>query len=591
MYADVVVLTYQSPDIPTYTYKIPKELEKEIKVGQLVSVPFGKRLPMGVVTNLGSQIIREVGDIRDISEILLNQPLLLRRQIELLKWMAFYYHAPMVNCLEAILPEIPKKLTYQQAHPRGVLASSSTRRSGPGSTLAHPGGEGNAQTLVLVPSISRISETLASYPRAKNYVIYYNERKVSDKFNAWLKILNGSVDFIFGSRSAIFTPCPNLGKIIIFDEHDGAYKDERSPYFDTFTVAEKNSEITGCELEIIDSSPRVTTFFAHRDDIGKVREVREVGIKIVSMLEEKAKGNKSPISDLLYSYLKAAVKKQKKVLLFLNKKSESGHFYCKSCKFNDWVLTQPEACPNCQSQDLWFYSLNVNSLASLVQKLVPTAKINIISTQPALPARQATQLATIEIATASVFYKLTYLKYDLVAHIATDSTLNILDFSSSEKAFTQITSLQKLAKGLLLLQTYNPDHPVIKTAASGNYNLFYKYHLLERKALLYPPYSLLVKLTIKGKKEEGLEERTQKLFDALSLIKNSLNSKLYPLITILGPYRSIFGQKYKKYNIILKIATDNYSLKTREKAIKSLDPFWKMIPRDWQITIEPDSIN
>ncbi|MBI2599154.1 hypothetical protein HYW40_02970, partial [Candidatus Curtissbacteria bacterium] len=85
---------------------------------------------------------------------------------------------------------------------------------------------------------------------------------------AWQKILSGQCDFIFGSRLAIFTPCPNLKKIIIYDEHDGAYKDERSPYFDTLTVAEKIADLTNAKIEIIDSSPRVTTYhlFRHSGD-------------------------------------------------------------------------------------------------------------------------------------------------------------------------------------------------------------------------------------------------------------------------------------------------------------------------------------
>src|SRR3990167_2862178 len=182
MYADVVVLTYQAPNIDTYTYEIPKNLEGLIKPGQLVQVPFGKRTPVGIILSAD------------------YQPPTTNYQIKLLKWMAFYYHAPMVNCLEAILPELPTKVVrlktnanlVRVARAEGVPASarsprtpinidstntttdfrlrSRTRTSDGTSPRQDPPG----QTLVLVPSINRLPETLAKFPSAKNYAIYHS---------------------------------------------------------------------------------------------------------------------------------------------------------------------------------------------------------------------------------------------------------------------------------------------------------------------------------------------------------------------------------------------------------------------------------
>src|SRR3990167_993073 len=109
MYADVVVLTYQAPEIDSYTYEVPKKLEGLIKSGQLVEVPFGKRNPIGLILETGNQKPETI-KIKPINSIIFQMPILLSYQIKLLKWMAFYYHAPMVNCLEAIIPEIPKRL-------------------------------------------------------------------------------------------------------------------------------------------------------------------------------------------------------------------------------------------------------------------------------------------------------------------------------------------------------------------------------------------------------------------------------------------------------------------------------------------------
>lgn len=627
MYADVVVLTYQSPETQFYTYEIPKDLENIIKVGQLVSVPFGKRNPMGVVADLKNTVPSHPGvattvleggttdrigsrdsivlhnaglqndkmiEIKPIASILFPTPFLLPYQIELLKWMSFYYHAPMVNCLEAMLPVEAlnaKRLTTNAENFSVKRLALSIQ-----------------QTLVLVPTINRLPETLAQYTNAKNYIIYHSELKASERFGVWQKIISGQTNFIFGTRSAIFTPCPNLEKIIIFDEHDNTYKDERSPYYDTLTVADKLQKLTGAKLEIVDSAPKITTYFnftnsstpgvrsrRHLDYTPGVSLGKVTKVQIVSMLSEKAAGNKSPISGLLENYIELGFKRNKKILLFLNKKTESGHIYCKSCKFSDFAITQPEVCPNCQSSDFFFNSLNVLSLKTLVQKIIPRGNINTITqTHPrgelssALAHPGGVQSGTIDIATAAVFYKLLAQKYNLVAHIRTDSILTITDYTSTEQLYRQITDLKKLTRGLLLLQTFNPENEVLKAAASNNYQAFYKQEIALRKSLLYPPFALLVKLSTKGMKEETVEQKAQLLFDNLN--QSSVNGHLSTVI-ILGPYKSSFSQKIPKYNIILKIPIEQYSLEEKEKVVKNISPFLSKVPRDWQIVIEPDSIN
>ena len=137
MYADVVVLTYQAPEIDSYTYEVPKKLEGLIKSGQLVQVPFGKRTPVGIILSADYQPPTTNYQIKPINSIIFQMPILLSYQIKLLKWMAFYYHAPMVNCLEAILPELPTKVErlktnanlVRVARAEGVPASARSPRT------------------------------------------------------------------------------------------------------------------------------------------------------------------------------------------------------------------------------------------------------------------------------------------------------------------------------------------------------------------------------------------------------------------------------------------------------------------------------
>ncbi len=572
MYAQVVVLTYQSPDIESYTYEVPKKLKKEVRPGQLVEVPFGKRNPMGIViaTSDKRQVTSDKLKIKPITNVILEQSLLLPYQIELLKWLSFYYHAPMVNCLEAMLPEISSK--WSTVH----SSQNNEKRT-------------VNQTLVLVPTINRIPETLAQFKEAKNYLLYHNELKTQERFSAWFKIMSGQFDFIFGSRSAIFTPCPNLKKIIIFDEHDDVYKDERSPHFDTLTVAEKLQELTDAEIQIIDHTPKIATYFSHKNQV-KIPK-HQVKVSIVSMTSERKKGNKSSVSDLLAALLIKTYQQKGSALLFLNKKAGSGYIYCKSCQYQQFLDSQPEVCPNCQSADIYFNSTNITSLAATARKILPQIQINLIAEGANYQSSVASsQQPTIDIATAAVFYRLALKKYDLTAHIALDTTLNLPEFTAEEKIFIQVTNLKKLTKenGRVILQTFNPDHQTVKDAASGNYLSYFNQSLVQRKTLSYPPFGLLVKLTIKGKNPKILEEKAEKLIGNFSQIQNTRYK--IPVI-ILGPYRSVFSQKKPSYNIILKTKLGSYNLKEREKAITIQRPYLVKTSRDWQIIVEPININ
>ncbi len=620
MYAEVVVLTYQSPEIDAYTYLIPKELEKEIKVGQLIEVPFGKRNPLGIIIATYDRHPRESEDqilnpfnvqgkqvqddkkvvIKPISKIVLENPLLLPYQIELIKWMSSYYLAPMVNCLNAILPELPSKL---------LMVHGSWHKQN--KTINYELSTVN-QSLILVPSINRIPETLAKFPKAKNYVVYHNELKTSEKFAIWTKIKSGEVDYIFGSRSAIFTPCSNLKQIIIYDEHDGAYKDERSPYFDTLTVAQKISQLTKTQIKIVDPSPKITTFLQLPKNI-KIQKFPN-STHIVNMEKERLSGNRSLVSFDLEEEIREILENKGEILLFLNKKKESGHFFCKSCKNSEFLQKQPDICPSCKSPDIFWNVLNITTLASEVIKLFPKTQVNLITdnnrlTTNDLPAGKAGKgLTQIDIGTAFSLYAQLVKKYDLIAHIQTDSLINLADFSSGEKLFAQITSLKKLLKtsGKLILQTYKNENPAIELSTQNNYPSFFQAELSQRKSLNYPPFGLLVKLTLRGKNHEKIQKEASAVYgkllsninhEPLALSPSNGSTMNLPAgkaghqpLTILGPYQSIFWQKYPSYHIILKYRLVSYSLINRQEAVSDINNLISNLPKGWLAEVEPNSI-
>src|SRR3990167_5458145 len=240
MYAQVVVPSYKGPNVDGFTYEIPAGIK--LQLGQLVLVPFGRVREIGIVWEVGKSNDSGVARlaslakraslprmtknviIKPIESVVFEKPFLLPYQLELLQWMAKYYLAGTGNCANAMLPQLPNVERLKTNASANSLSHSSLVVS---------------QTLVLVPTINNIPQTIALFPKVTNTLVFHSELKPQEKLEAWLKTMSGNCDYIFGTRQAVFLPFAKLRKIIIINEHDDSYKDQRSPYYNTLTVAEK----------------------------------------------------------------------------------------------------------------------------------------------------------------------------------------------------------------------------------------------------------------------------------------------------------------------------------------------------------------
>ena len=602
MYAQVVVPSYKGPNVDGFTYEIPAGIK--LQLGQLVLVPFGRVREIGIVWEVGksndSGVARPASlakraslprmtknvIIKPIESVVFEKPFLLPYQLELLQWMAKYYLAGTGNCANAMLPQLPNVERLKTNASANSLSHSSLVVS---------------QTLVLVPTINNIPQTMALFPKVTNPLVFHSELKPQEKLEAWLKTMSGNCDYIFGTRQAVFLPFAKLRKIIIINEHDDSYKDQRSPYYNTLTVAEKVAELTKAKIEVIDPAPRITTHFL----LGMNPSLRS-GINpnkktiIVSMAEERKVGNKTAISDELKAKIEENLKSGGNTLLYLNKKKESGTLYCNSCRYQEALPKEPEKCPNCGSGQIFFASLNVLSLSKLVQKMFPKITINVISDN-APKISIVDRPSTIDIATNAVFYKLLPKHYSLVAAISSDSVLNVPEYTAPEKAYALITTLKRLTNKALVLQTYSPENPTLLAAANSNYEEFYKEQLEQRKTLLYPPFSILIKLVIKGKNDEKTLNKAEELAEKIRAIAQGrsftpdipkIRTDLYPII--LGPFESYFRKTSKVYNIVIKIPLKSYTLSQKEKAIESVTAALESANAHRvadQIVVDPTSLN
>ncbi|MBI2012759.1 hypothetical protein HYS90_02395 [Candidatus Curtissbacteria bacterium] len=299
------------------------------------------------------------------------------------------------------------------------------------------------------------------------------------------------------------------------------------------------------------------------------------------MAAEKMTGNFSPISQTLAVLLQKNYQRGGRSLLFLNKKVESGQLSCRDCRYQTFARVKPQTCPNCASQNLWFYSLNIN-IFELLESDRPRSR----KPQSRRPVTRD-QLPAIDIATASIFYAPVLQRYEIVAHISLDSAVSVTDFTTGEKVFSQITNLRKLTKpnGTLIIQTSNIEAPYLRDAIEDNFKTYFERQVAEREALNFPPRALFVKLTLKIKSSQ----KTEQVADETARLLKEQNKN--PNIFVLGPYKPTLWRPYPVYNIILKRKLDSYDLPSREKAIRELLPLLENLARGWQITVEPDTLN
>jgi len=249
MFAEIAVNTYQDPTKKLFTYEVPKNLEDRVKPGDLVAVPFGKRMVNGFIYQLTSK--KPKLKIKPIVKVK-KKGVLTSKQVKLAQWMGAYYAAPPLDCLKCQIPGRGERYT-----------------EGKGKEI---------KTLLLVPYATKV--------KIKALELTSSERRTT----------------LIGSRSAIFASPPNLKKIIIEEPENWAYKDERSPYYHAKDVAQKRAELEGLRLELRYTIPRVEDVAQEKLHSPKLK----AKIRVVDLKKERDAGNFSPLSSELAEELRRA---------------------------------------------------------------------------------------------------------------------------------------------------------------------------------------------------------------------------------------------------------------------------------------------
>ncbi len=396
------------------------------------------------------------------------------------------------------------------------------------------------------------------------------------------------------NKGIVFSPFKNLKTIIIENEKSYLYRSwGRRPYYNAKDIAIQLAKIHKAKLTLKKE--------LYRTD-------KKVEKQIIDMREEIKKGNYS----ILSKNLQEKLKKSKKSLLFISRRGAATFILCRDCGFVikcsscdvPMVYHQtikllchhcgkeekpPTLCPNCKGYRVKFFGAGTQRVETEIKKLLPKTKIFRLDSDTAEKPEQQQKIINkfnklkncILIGTQMLLEK-NIKPVNLVGVISVETILNLPDYRSSERVFRIIKQLESLAKKEFIIQTYNPKNAAIKNALDKNWKKFYDEETKIRKALNYPPFSQIIKLTFEHKDPQKAKDETKILLEKLKQQAKNLQFTIYNL-ELLGPVPAFIPKIAGKYRWQIVI-------KSKIKNIKQRNKLLMITPSTWEIEVDPESL-
>jgi len=447
------------------------------------------------------------------------------------------------------------------------------------------------QAIYLVPEIALTPQTIQRLINrfGKDVAVWHHKLSAGEKTDEWLRIRSGEAKVVVGSRSALFTPAHNLGLIVIDEEHEGSYKQEKKPCYDSRDVASFLAKKGEIKVILGSATPSVESYHLAKTGEYSLLELdQRIGkgvlpdIEVVDLRDEFKKKNYSYFSDKLQGYLKEALRQNQQSILFLNRRGTASGLLCRDCGWRsvcpncDVTMTlhgnklvchycdlqqiPPTKCPVCQSVAIKSVGVGTQKVENELKKILPGIRVlradsdttGSKSAHEDIYRKFKNHEADVLVGTQMIAKGWDLPRVSLVGIIIADIGLHLPDYKASERVFSLITQVAGRAgrgsnPGKVVLQTYTPEHEAIRFGKKHDYLGFYENEIKTRKTFSYPPFSRLLKLTCVDTNEKKALEEAKKCGVRL---RQSLKK-----IEVHGPTPAYPPRIYGKYhfNLFLKL--------------------------------------
>jgi primosomal protein N' (replication factor Y) len=456
------------------------------------------------------------------------------------------------------------------------------------------------QCLYMVPEISltlQLWDRISSRLKAPMAMLH-SSLTSAERFDAWRMIKRGDVKIVIGARSAIFASFPDLGAIIVDEEHDHSYKQDEKLRYNARDLSLLKGKFSGCIVVLGSATPSLESFhnalkkkyftgtLTSRIENRSLPHVKIIDMKVQTGLQRKKTGI---ISRQLQKAIQQRLSDGQQSLLFLNRRGFSPAFICQQCGYTfrcpncevslihhrgqkklcchycDFSMPVPEECPKCGSYFLTSLGWGTERLEKEIKKLFPDARIARMD-RDTTASRGASRAiikglycGDIDILTGTQMIAKSYHlpNITLVGVICADQSLNFPDYRASERTFQLLTQVAGRAgrgdfHGEVLIQAYNPDHYSITCAQGHDYRKFYEIEMGYRKELGYPPYKRIINIRFEGPSRTRVEACSREIGNLGRQLLESSGSR--QAVEILGPARAPW-EKIKgryRYQMLIK---------------------------------------
>jgi primosomal protein N' (replication factor Y) len=507
--------------------------------------------------------------------------------------------------------------------------------------------------IVLVPEIALAAQTVrrvvARFPG--KVAVWHSDLSLGERFDTWQRVRAGELPVVVGARSALFAPVPNLGVIVVDEEHEPAYKQARSPYYHARDVALQLGRLTGAMVILGSATPDVSTFrraergeltlltlprrvLAHRQHLAiqamavKTHTPSPVAqpagqgldelytlplppVEVVDLREELKAGNRTIFSRALQRAMRQTLDAGQQIMLFLNRRGAATFVLCRDCGHvmrcsrcempltfhagEDVLLCHhcnrsypnPDRCPACGSSRIRYFGLGTERVEAVVRDMFPDARplrwdmdtARARGSHAAFLQQFVDGRANVLVGTQMIAKGLDLPRVTLVGVVSADTALYLPDFRAAERTFQLLLQVAGRAGrsplgGRVILQTYNPDLPIIRAAAAHDYATFYRDELAARREGRYPPFKRLARLLFTGSGAARARREAERMAQVL---RTHIARRGEPGVEIVGPAPCFYRRLRSQHRWHILVRADE-----PERLLRRIP-----LPLGWRVDVDP----
>lgn len=457
--------------------------------------------------------------------------------------------------------------------------------------------EQGRQAIVLIPEIALTFQTVMRFYRSfgERVSIMHSRLSAGERYDQMMRAKNGEIDVMIGPRSALFTPFPNLGLIVIDEEHENTYKSEQVPRYHARETAIARAKMEQASVILGSATPSLEAMYRAKHGEYTLLELKQrsmqqemADVYVVDLREELRAGNRSILSGLLQGMIVDRLEKKEQTMLFLNRRGYAGFVSCRECGYvvkcphcdvslsshrNGKMVChycgyeEPKvlACPECGSRHIGEFRAGTQQIEEIVKRQFPQARVlrmDMDTTREKdghekILSAFANGEADILIGTQMIVKGHDFPDVTLVGILAADMSLYTNDYRAGERTFQLLTQAAGRAgrgkkKGEAVIQTYSPEHYAIETAAAQDYEAFYQEEIQYRELMGYPPVENLLAVLVACEDEAHLEKGCKYLKEYAKRVAGN-----HP-IDIIGPANPGIGKINDVYRKVLYLKTESY---------------------------------